>query len=148
MTREEAISKLKKLGSKDKVGAPDMAPVITEPPPTQREPKKSILSKMFQGGFFKKKGKEEQKSILIQQNQDESSEEDPDERKKEKLAFEIDSDDEDDNQTHTRDAFRRITLLKDQFDKFNIQDDFDFGEMYRSVVDRAGGKFDFSESMH
>jgi hypothetical protein len=85
---------------------------------------------------------------LIQKDRSDDSEGEKNQKTKEAPAFEIDSDDdEEDDMPDTRDIVRRMTLMKGQFDKFNIPDDFDFGEMYKSIVIRNVSKFDLSESM-
>ena len=109
-----------------------------------KEPRKSILSKI--GGLFKKKSKDQQAFTFDQKDISEGSGEETDTRVKEKQAFEIESDEEEDDLPLNRDIVRRITLLKDQFDKFNIPDDFNFAEIYKSVVDLNNARFDFSEN--
>lgn len=112
----------------------------------QKETKKGLFSRIFSGSFFRKKPKEEEKPPVVHKEMSDESEIDQDERKKDKPAFEIDSDDEEDGILHARDVVQRMTLMKDQFDKLKIHDDFDFGEIYKSLVVRNASKFDFSET--
>lgn len=155
LTKEEAIAKLKKPEkTEDPLSNSSLSHSQTQ---IQTRPRKisdskpSLLSRMNPMNFFKKKPAREQSKpaeVIVaggNESREMSDEEVVGRRKANEQTIEIESDEEDDALFPDRDIVRRITLLKAQFDKIGVEDDLEFGEMFKSLVIRNVNKFDLPE---
>lgn len=153
ITKEEALEKVKVLKKAQNHLATSSISQSQTDKNRISDAKPSILSRINPLNLFRKKQPTEilrPLEINVNQNNEspEMSDDEDKDHKNNEVTIEIESDEDDDARHPERDIVRRITLLKMQFDKVGVEDDLDFGEMFKSLVVRNVNKFDLPDTYH